>query len=37
VSLVREMKAQVCPVDIAKALQIGLASVYRVVGQKADH
>jgi hypothetical protein len=37
VSLVREMKAQACPVDIAKALQIGLASVYRVVGQKADH
>ena len=37
-SRVREMKAQgVRPVDIAKALQIGQASVYRVLGQKADH
>src|ERR1700756_4398484 len=35
---VREMKAQgMRPVDIAKALQIGRASVYRVLGQKADH
>jgi DNA invertase Pin-like site-specific DNA recombinase len=35
---VREMKAQgMRPVDIAKALQIGRASVYRVRGQKADH
>jgi hypothetical protein len=35
---VREMKAQgMQPVDIAKALQIGRASVYRVLGQKADH
>ena len=35
---VREMKAQgMRPVDIVKALQIGRASVYRVLGQKADH
>jgi DNA invertase Pin-like site-specific DNA recombinase len=35
---VREMKAQgMRPVDVAKALQIGRASVYRVLGQKADH
>jgi DNA invertase Pin-like site-specific DNA recombinase len=35
---VRELKAQgMRPVDIAKALQIGRASVYRVLGQKADH
>jgi hypothetical protein len=33
-SRVREMKAQgMRPVDIAKALQIGRASVYRVLGQ----
>jgi hypothetical protein len=32
------MKAQgMRPVDIAKALQIGRASVYRVLGQKADN
>ena len=37
-SRVRELKAQgMRPVDIAKALQIGRASVYRVLGQKADH
>ena len=37
-SRVREMKAQgMRPVDIAKALQIGRASVYRVLGQKAVH
>jgi DNA invertase Pin-like site-specific DNA recombinase len=36
-SRVRELKAQgMRPVDIAKALQIGRASVYRVLGQKAD-
>src|SRR5580692_1584777 len=35
---VRELKAQgMRPVDIAKALKIGRASVYRVLGQKADH
>jgi DNA invertase Pin-like site-specific DNA recombinase len=35
---VRELKARgMRPVDIAKALQIGRASVYRVLGQKADH
>jgi DNA invertase Pin-like site-specific DNA recombinase len=35
-SRVREFRA--CgPPDIAKALKIGRASVYRVLGQKADH
>jgi DNA invertase Pin-like site-specific DNA recombinase len=35
---VRELKAQgMRPADIAKALQIGRASVYRVLGQKADN
>src|SRR6201986_711963 len=37
-SRVREMKAQgMRPVDIAKALQIGRASVYRLLGQRADN
>jgi DNA invertase Pin-like site-specific DNA recombinase len=37
-SRVRELKAKgMRPVDIAKTLQIGRASVYRVLGQKADH
>jgi hypothetical protein len=37
-SRVRELKAQgMRPVDIAKALQIGRASVYWVLGQKADN
>jgi DNA invertase Pin-like site-specific DNA recombinase len=37
-SRVRELTAQgMRPVDIAKALKIGRASVYRVLGQKADH
>jgi Resolvase, N terminal domain/Helix-turn-helix domain of resolvase len=36
-SRVRELKAQgVRPSDIAKALKIGRASVYRVLGQRAD-
>jgi DNA invertase Pin-like site-specific DNA recombinase len=35
---VRELKAQgMRPIDIAKALKIGRASVYRVLGQKAGH
>jgi hypothetical protein len=35
---VRELKAQgMRPVDIAKALKIGRASVYRVLGQRADN
>jgi DNA invertase Pin-like site-specific DNA recombinase len=37
-SRVRELKAEgMRPVDIAKALQIGRASVYRVLGQKANN
>jgi DNA invertase Pin-like site-specific DNA recombinase len=37
-SQVREMQAQgMRPSDIAKVLKIGRASVYRVLGQKADH
>ena len=37
-SRVRELKTQAMrPVDIAKALKIGRASVYRVLGQKAEH
>jgi DNA invertase Pin-like site-specific DNA recombinase len=37
-SRVRELTAQgMRPVDIAKASKIGRASVYRVLGQKADH
>jgi hypothetical protein len=35
----RELKSQGTrrPSDIAKALKIGRASAYRVLGQKADH
>jgi DNA invertase Pin-like site-specific DNA recombinase len=37
-SRVRELKTQgMRPSDIAKALKIGRASVYRVLGQKAGH
>jgi hypothetical protein len=37
-SQMRELKSQARrPSDIAKALKIGRASVYRVLGQKADH
>jgi DNA invertase Pin-like site-specific DNA recombinase len=37
-SWVRELKAQgMRPSDIAKTLQIGRASVYRVLGQRVDH
>jgi DNA invertase Pin-like site-specific DNA recombinase len=36
-SRVRELKVQgMRPSDIAKALEIGRASVYRVLGQRAD-